>query len=115
MAVMAVQKIVDAGTAPTHSAANTTDTAVVGSGANSFLHVKNGSASVVTVTITDYLTADNGDSVPPHVVSVPAISGSIPGESWIPLRKSYDKGDGTGAQIAYSAVTTVTSALVQVQ
>lgn len=110
MAVMAVQKIVDAGTAPTLSAVTANDTAVIGSGSNSFLHVKNGSGASVNVTITDYLTADNGDQMAPHVVAVAAGA-----DAYIPLRRSYDKGDGTGAQIAYSAITTVTSALVQVQ
>lgn len=110
MAVMAVQKIVDAGTAPTLSAVTANDTAVVGSGVNTFLHVKNANAGTVTVTITDYLTADNGDQMGDHVVDI--LTGA---EAFIPLRRSYDKGDGTGAQIAYSPTSSVTAALVQVQ
>lgn len=110
MAQMAVQLIVDAGTEPTYSAANLTDTADVGSGHNTVLSVKNGSASSITVSIASFAVNDNGDTMPAHVVTVAA-----GGAAKIPLRKSYDKGDGTGAQITYSAVASVTSALMRVQ
>ena len=108
MAQMTLQLITDAGTEPTYSAANTNDTGVVGTGHNTFLVVKNGSGSSITVTFTEYAVIDNGQTAQNYQVTVAAGV-----NKWIPLRKSYDKGDGTGAQIAYSAVTTVTSALVQ--
>lgn len=111
MALMTLQTIVDAGTEPTYSAANLNDTTgTVGNGHNTFLSVKNGGGASITVTIATFGVNDNGDALPTHVVTVAAA-----GAAKIPLRKSYDKGDGTGAQITYSAVTSVTSALVQVQ
>lgn len=110
MAQMAVQKIVDAGTAPTFNPVTANDTAVIGSGHDSFVHVKNAGTGACTVTITDFYLNDDGDTTQPHVVTV--ANGA---EALIPLRKSYDKGDGTGAQIAYSPITSVTSALVVVQ
>lgn len=109
MAQMSVQFIVDAGTDPTKSAANLTDKADVGSGHNTFLDVANGSGSSITVSIQDFEVADNGDTMQAHVVTIAAGA-----KAKIPLRKSYDKGDGTGAQITYSAVTTVTSSLVRI-
>lgn len=112
MAAMTVHKIVDAGTAPTFAAVNASDTAAIGNGTNTYLHVKNTGSAAVTVSITDYLTADNGDQMGDHTVIVAATNG----EALIPLRRSYDKGDGTGAQIAYTGtLTDVTAALVQVQ
>jgi len=108
MAQMAVQNIVAAGLVPVLSAANTNDTGVIGNGHNTFLYVKNGSGSSINVTISNYDTDPNGDAVPAHVVAVAAGA-----STFIPLYKAYDKGDGTGAQILYSAVTTVTSGLIQ--
>jgi hypothetical protein len=114
MAQMTVQLVVDAGTPPAFAAANLADTADVGNGHNTVLEVVNTDTNVKTVTITSYATLDNGDPAPSHAVAVPATTGKVR----IPLRQSYNKGDGTGAQIAYSGtggVTGVTSALVRVQ
>jgi hypothetical protein len=111
MAQMAVQTVVDAGTAPTMSAANLTDQAVIGNGHNSFVVVTNGSGASITVTLAvPFAINDNGVAIPAYVVTVPAS-----GTKWIPLRHSYDYQDGTGAHLTYSAVTSVTSALVTVQ
>lgn len=110
MAQMAVQKIVDSGTFPTLSAANSEDQAVIGNGQNSFLLIKNGSGASITATFAvPFAVNDNGDAIPAHVVTVAAGA-----EATVPLRKSYDYQDGTGAHVTYSAVTTVTSALVVV-
>lgn len=110
MAQMTVQYILDSGVDPTKSAANLTDKADVGNGHNTFLDVVNTGGSAVTVTIQDFDVADNNDVMQSHVVTVAATTG----KAKIPLRKSYDKGDGTGAQITYSSVTGVTSSLVRV-
>jgi hypothetical protein len=108
MAAMVVQKLLEAGTNPVLSAANLTDTAPVNDGHSNILIVKNGSGSSVTVTLADFLSDDAGDANPSHVVTVAAAA-----TAYIPLHQSYDKGDGTGAQITYSAVTTVTSAVLK--
>lgn len=110
MAQMTVQYVLDSGVDPVKSDANLSDTADVGNGHNTFLDVKNTGGSAITVTITDFNVGDNQDVQQAHVVTVAATTGTAK----IPLRKSYDKGDGTGAQIAYSAVTGVTSALIRV-
>ena len=109
MTAMVVQSLNDAGTNPVLSAATVSDTSPVGDGRHRFLIVKNGSGSSVTVTISDYGLDDAGDANPSHVVTVAAGA-----TAFIPIHQSYDKGDGTGAQIAYSAVTSVTSASVKV-
>jgi hypothetical protein len=108
MAQMALQKIVPAGLSPVLSAANTNDAGIIGTGHNTFLYVKNGSGSSITVTVQNFDVEDTGDAVPNKVVTV--LAGA---QEFVPLFKAYDKGDGTGAQFTYSAVTTVTSALVQ--
>jgi hypothetical protein len=108
---MTPQVVVDAGTAPTMSAANLTDYAVIGNGHNSFVRVLNGGGTSVTVTVAvPFATNDNGVAIPAYVVTVAAAA-----EKWIPLRHSYDNMDGTGAHLTYSAITSVTSALVVVQ
>lgn len=109
MAQMTVQYILDSGVDPTKSAANSTDKADVGNGHNTFLDVLNGGGASITVSIQSFDVSDNLDVQGAHVVTI--VAG---GKAKIPLRKSYDKGDGTGAQITYSAVTTVTSSLVRV-
>lgn len=114
MAQMTVQYVLDSGLDPTKAAANLTDQADVGNGHNTFLDVKNTDANVKTITITGYAVADNGSVQASAVFTLAATTGVLK----IPLRKSYDKGDGTGAQITYSGtggVTGVTSALVRVQ
>jgi hypothetical protein len=108
---MTPQTVVDAGTVPALTAANTTDYAVIGNGHNSFLMVNNGSAASITATIAvPFAVNDNGDAIPAHVVTVAAGAAK-----WIPLRHSYDNMDGTGAHVTYSLATSVTSALVVVQ
>lgn len=110
MAQLTLQKVVDAGTAPAYTAANTTDYAVIGNGHNTFLHIKNGSGASITATFAvPFAINDNGVAIPAYVVTVPAS-----GEVLVPLRHSYDYQDGTGAHVTYSLVTTVTAALVQV-
>lgn len=111
MAQMALQYNVDAGTPPVMSAANLTDFAVIGNGHNTVLRIKNGSGASITATFAvPFAINDNGVAIPAYVVTVAAGASAE-----VPLRHSYDYQDGTGAHVTYSAVTTVTSALVQVQ
>lgn len=110
MAALTTQNIVAAGTAPTFgAAAGGGDTAQVGTGQDTFLVVKNGGGSSINVTITAPGTNSYGEPNPDPVVAV--ANGT---EKWIPLRKEYDAGDGTGrAAIAYSGVTSVTVAVIR--
>lgn len=114
MADLATQKVVDAGTAPTFGAISAADTAEVGNGRNTFYVIKNGDAvNAKTVTIEVLGNTDYGQPTPDPAISVPAS-----GERWIPLRKAYDQGDGTGrAKIAVTGtggLGSVTGAVVRV-
>jgi hypothetical protein len=110
MAALATQLIVDAGTAPTFAAANTSDTAEVGSGHDTFVVYKNTNAATRTVTITAPGTTDYGQPFPDPVLTL----GATTGELWIPMRKGYDASDGTGrATLTLSATTNVTVAVVR--
>ena len=107
MAALTLQHITDAGTKPTFGAASTSDTAQIGSGLNTFLVYKNGSASPVDITVVAPGNTEYGVAMPDKVVSVAAS-----GEAWIPLRKDYD--DATGlATITMADATSVTVALVR--
>lgn len=112
MANLATQNIVDAGTAPTFAAAAASDTAEVGNGRNTFVVYKNAHAAdprTVTVTVPGNLSY--GQPTPDPAIVVPAL-----GEVWIPLRKEYDAGDGTGrATLSVSdSAADVTVAVVRV-
>lgn len=95
MAALTTQNIVDAGTAPTFGNSSASDTAEIGNGHNTFVVYKNtgGSASVVTITVLG--NTSYGQPTPDPAITVPATTG----EKWIPLRKAYDQGDGTGRAI----------------
>lgn len=111
MANLTTQNIVDAGTAPTFGAANSSDTAEIGSGHNIFVVYKNTNAATRTVTVTAPGNTDYGQPNPDPVLTL----GATTGELWIPMRKDYDPGDGTGrATITLSATTNVTVAVVKV-
>jgi hypothetical protein len=92
MAALTTQNIVANGTAPTLGAASASDTAEVGNGINTFAVYKNsgGSASVVTISVAG--NTSYGEPLPDPAITVPITTG----EKWIPLRKEYDSGDGTG-------------------
>lgn len=110
MTALTVYNVVDAGTAPTFVAAAAGQTIDVGTGHNTFLVVKNADATPHNVTLAAHGTTDYGDALPDHVVAAP--NG---GEVWIPIRKSYDPGDGTSAAaITYAATTSMTVAAVRV-
>ncbi|MEU3255861.1 hypothetical protein [Streptomyces sp. NPDC006997] len=109
MATLATQTIALAGLSPTYAnAASGGDKCEVGD--RNFLHVKNGSASSVTVTLTA-TAAVRGQSVVDLTVSVPASGERMIGPLAADLLQSPT--DGLCA-IGYSAVTTVTVASLRI-
>lgn len=110
MADLSTQNIVAAGTAPTFGAAALSDTAEIGNGGNTFVVYKNTNASGRTVTITAPGNTDYGEPNPDPALSLAATTGEL----WIPMRKDYDPGDGTGrATITVDDATDVTVAVVR--
>lgn len=113
MAALSTQNLVDAGTPPTFGAVAASDTAEVGNGRNTFYVIKNGDGvNAKTVTITVAGTNSYGQPNPDPAITVPA-----GGERWIPLRKEYDKADGTGrcdiAVTGTGGLGSVTAAVVR--
>ncbi len=109
MATLATQTIALAGLAPTYSAAaGGGDKCEVGD--RNFLHVKNGSGSPVTVTLTA-TAAVRGQAVGNVVVSVPASGERMIGPLAADLLTSPS--DGL-CGIGYSSATTVTVASVRI-
>ncbi|MEU6674759.1 hypothetical protein [Streptomyces sp. NPDC046925] len=92
MAALVTQNIVDAGTAPTTVNSSASDTAEIGNGHNTFVLYKNTGGSPAVVTVTVLGNTSYGQANPDPQITVPATTG----EKWIPLRKEYDGGDGTG-------------------
>jgi hypothetical protein len=95
------------GHTPTYAAAALTgDT--FSAGPSTYLHVKNGSGSSVTVTVTTP-GQFNGLTVGPYTMAVPATSEKLFG----PFPPGVFTADGSTVDVAYSAVTTVTVAALQ--
>lgn len=92
MAALTTQNIVAAGTAPTFVNSSASDTAEVGNGVNTFVVYKNTGGSDAVVTITAPGNTSYGEPNPDPAITVVATTG----EAWIPLRKEYDAGDGSG-------------------
>ncbi|SOE25610.1 hypothetical protein [Streptomyces sp. OK228] len=92
MAALTTNNIANAGTAPSFGNSSASDTAEIGNGLNTFVVYRNtgGSASVVTITVLG--NTSYGQPNPQPAVTVPATTG----EKWIPMRKEYDPGDGSG-------------------
>lgn len=113
MAALTTQNIVVAGTAPTLGAAAASDTAEVGSGVNTFAVYRNANAASCTVTITVPGNLSYGQPTPDPAFTL-AAGDVTPTERWIPLRKEYDTGDGTGrCTITTSTQADVTVAIVR--
>lgn len=111
MAALTTQHVVDAGTKPTFASAAASDTVEIGNGINTFAVYKNTSGSPVTVTVVVPGNTTYGQPNPDPALTLPATTGEL----WIPMRKAYDPGDGSGrATITTSAQTSVTVAVVQV-
>ncbi len=76
------------------------------------LYVKNGDASPITVTITTPTTLRGGIAVEDPPTTVPATSEEIIGPFDPTL---FNATGGTGVAVAYSAVTSVTVAVIRLQ
>jgi hypothetical protein len=106
MTALTPQVVSIAGTAPTYNAAGAGGDTVP-AGERTWIHVKNGSASPITVTVTTPGTV-SGLAIADVSVSVPATTG----EKLIgPLPTSLF---GDPVQIAYSAAASVTVAALQI-
>lgn len=112
MAALTTFPLVDAGTKPTFVNSSASDTAEVGNGKNTFLVYKNtgGSAAVVTIVVPGNNTYGQANPDPAITVALTT------GENWIPLRKEYDAGDGSGRATitATNSGATLQVAVVQV-
>lgn len=101
MAALGIQDISQAGLGPAYVAADAAgDTVIPGQG--SFLHVKNGGAAAITVTLVTPGTV-SGLDVADQTVSVPNA-----GERMIAVGDIYRNPTTGRASATYSAVTTVT-------
>lgn len=107
--VITPQQITSAGVTPTFEAANVLGNAVV-LAYGRCLRVKNGSGSIITVTLPTPGTVD-GLAIADRTVSVPATTGDV----LIALGRgdAYRQPDAT-ASIDYSAITSVTVCVVDV-
>lgn len=107
MATLVTQNISTAGILPTYAAAAAGGDAMVAD-ATSFLHIKNGAGSSMTVTLVTPATVDTL-AVADRTVTVGATS-----EQMIAVPDTLYKDPTTGlASITYSAVTTVTVAAIR--
>ncbi|NEB92448.1 hypothetical protein [Streptomyces bauhiniae] len=104
MATLNIQALAITGTNPTFTAAAAGGDKVSPSGDRTYIHVKNGSASSVNVTITSYGVGPRGAATADRVIAVPASQ-----ERMIPVYSDLNANPVDGlASIAYSAVATVT-------
>jgi len=109
MAVLTVQKVLQTGLKPTFQAADVAgDQVPVAS--NRFLHVKNGGASEITVTLKSQRACDQG-TVHDIPVTVPAGEDRLIGFERDPDRFANSSGR---AEFIYSDVTSVTVAALEV-
>lgn len=108
MAVLSVQQLTSAGVTPTFGAAAAGGDKFANNG-RTFLVVKNGGGSEVTVTLDSKKNCDQGFD---HNIQVAVAAGA---EKWIgslePNRFNNSSGE---VEASYSAVTSVTVAAVQV-
>ncbi|MEV7599865.1 hypothetical protein AB0O91_21025 [Kitasatospora sp. NPDC089797] len=106
MALLTVQTIKPGGLSPTYGAASAGGDKLPLSAANTFLHVKNGSASSITVTVTTQNNSYKGLTVPDRTVNIPASGEQMFG----PFDPTLHADINQQASIGYSATTTVTVA-----
>ncbi len=110
MALLASQKVVRTGLAPTYAAA-TGGGDTFTPGQNLFLHVKNASGASITVTL-DTPGTTSGLAIDNPAVSVPATTGD---RMIGPLSGSLFAAAATGlGSITYSGVTSLTVAIIDV-
>jgi hypothetical protein len=109
MAVLSAQAVTQAGIAPTFQAAAAGGDSFANDG-RMFLHVKNASASVVTVTV-DSVTPCNHGFDHNLAVTVPATTG----ERLIgPFQTDRFNNDTSMVNVTYSAAASVTVAVIKI-
>lgn len=109
MAALTTQVLGDTGAALTYAAVTASDTADVGNGRNTFLHVKNGGGASTTVTLLVPGTTFFGAATPDNEITIPAADERI-----IPLRKDYAD-DTNRATVTFNPTTSVTAAVVRLE
>jgi len=103
MALLTTQTVTGAGTAPTYTAVNASDTITPDS--NVFLHVKNANAAACTVTITDAGTTPGGSAATNPTVTVPATTG----DRMIRIPPQYVNPTTGLVTVSYSVTASVTA------
>lgn len=108
MATLTTQSISTAGILPTYAAASGGGDAMVAD-STSFLHIKNGTGSSMTVTLVTPATVDTTLAVADRAITVGANS-----EQMIAVPDSLYRDPATGlATITYSLATSVTVAAIR--
>lgn len=110
MAVLSLQAITASGLAAIYSSASAGGDKVPLGAANIFLHVKNASASPVTVTITTQANSYKGLTVPDRTVTVAASADKFIG----PIDAALHADSNQQAAVGYSAATSVTVAALRI-
>ncbi|MFJ8474201.1 hypothetical protein [Kitasatospora sp. NPDC094011] len=106
MALLTIQTIKPGGISPSYGAASAGGDKLPLAAANTFLHIKNGSASSITVTVTTQNNQYKGLTVPDRTVTVAASGEQMLG----PFDATLHADINQQASIGYSAVATVTAA-----
>jgi hypothetical protein len=108
VAVLSVQKVIQAGLAPAYVAADAAGDEFI-NGGRTFVHVKNGSAAPVNATITNVKPCNYGFA---HdlVIAVPAAGDRLIG----PFEPGRFNNTSARAKVTCSAVTSVTVAALEV-
>lgn len=110
MALLGTQAITAAGLAASYAAATGGGDKVQLGASNIFLHVKNGGASPITVTITTQNNNYKGLTVPDRTVTIANATDKMIG----PIDASLHGDTNNQASIGYSAVTSVTVAAIRI-
>lgn len=107
-----VQHVTSAGTVVNYALdtpSGTNDLASIGSGHNTFLHMKNTNGATRTVTVTHQGTTAYGQALPDAVYTIAATTGEL----MVPLYQGFDNGTGNAVVSITPAVTGVTAALIR--
>jgi hypothetical protein len=109
MALQPVQSLNELAAAPTYNAANSSDTFTAAPATYYLLHVKNGSASAITVTIDDVASVSPAQATqfnPDIQFSVPATSERI-----LKINSNRFRNTSGVITVTFSATATVTYAI----
>jgi hypothetical protein len=109
VAALSYQRAALTGTKPTYAAASASGDTIPGGG-DGALHVKNGSAAAISVTVKVPGKTDFGLDQPDIVVSVPASEDRLIG----PMRSGLVNAEVGAVEVTYSDVTSVTVAALAI-